>query len=116
VKPNVIRELLGTKTSTQFVADDAILFASGGCTVAGRQVARENNVRIIGRTEIEEGIHRIGVAAFPALLNPDDKRCPKCGARMVLRENVAKPFWGCSTYPRCRGKIERVREAREYGD
>ena len=36
--------------------------------------------------------------------------CPKCGAGMVLREAkrgsyVGNTFWGCSTYPKCRGII-----------
>lgn len=50
----------------------------------------------------------IGIDRFPELTNPDDKRCPKCGAVMVLRDIVETPFWGCSTYPRCRGTIERA--------
>ncbi|MGH8514908.1 MAG: topoisomerase DNA-binding C4 zinc finger domain-containing protein [Gammaproteobacteria bacterium] len=34
--------------------------------------------------------------------------CPRCGAPMVQRvakqgSNAGKPFWGCSTFPRCRG-------------
>lgn len=40
--------------------------------------------------------------------------CPKCGAAMVLREvkkgeNAGKQFWGCVSYPKCRG-------VREYTD
>ena len=40
----------------------------------------------------------------------DDKVCPKCGAGMILREakrgaNAGNTFWGCSTYPKCRGII-----------
>lgn len=34
--------------------------------------------------------------------------CPRCGAAMELRKarqgtNAGKAFWGCSTYPKCRG-------------
>ena len=34
--------------------------------------------------------------------------CPRCGAAMALRTarqgaNAGNGFWGCSTYPRCRG-------------
>lgn len=31
--------------------------------------------------------------------------CPRCGARMVERTNHATglAFWGCPSYPRCRG-------------
>lgn len=36
--------------------------------------------------------------------------CPKCGSSMVMREtkkgeNKGKKFWGCSSFPRCRGII-----------
>jgi len=34
--------------------------------------------------------------------------CPKCGSAMVLRKvskgaNIGNEFWGCSTFPKCRG-------------
>jgi ssDNA-binding Zn-finger/Zn-ribbon topoisomerase 1 len=33
--------------------------------------------------------------------------CPECGARMSLRrpkpDQSWEPFWGCSTFPECRG-------------
>lgn len=37
-----------------------------------------------------------------------DMRCPSCGATMVKRtakrgSNAGNTFWGCSTYPTCRG-------------
>jgi len=36
--------------------------------------------------------------------------CPKCGSTMVLREtkkggNAGKPFWGCSSFPKCRAVV-----------
>ncbi|MBX3062926.1 MAG: DUF2726 domain-containing protein [Anaerolineae bacterium] len=36
--------------------------------------------------------------------------CPKCGSKMVLRtatqgERKGEPFYGCSTYPQCRGIV-----------
>ena len=36
--------------------------------------------------------------------------CPKCGSAMVQREakrgaNAGNTFWGCSTYPKCRGVV-----------
>lgn len=38
-------------------------------------------------------------------------RCPKCGQLMVLRTAKAGPnpgrsFWGCSSYPRCKGVVQ----------
>jgi restriction system protein len=37
--------------------------------------------------------------------------CPKCGKAMVLRmvkngKNAGKQFWGCSSYPDCKGLLE----------
>ena len=36
--------------------------------------------------------------------------CPRCGAAMALRTarqgaNAGNTFWGCSTYPKCRGTV-----------
>jgi restriction system protein len=36
-----------------------------------------------------------------------DRKCPRCGNRMVLRtakqgQNAGGKFWGCSTFPKCR--------------
>jgi hypothetical protein len=108
IRPKIIRELLGTKTSAQFTADEAILFTLSECTEAALKCAGENNVTIYDAGTIEAAIERLGIERFPELTNPDNKRCPKCGAPMVLRDKMETPFWGCSTYPRCYGKIERA--------
>ncbi len=56
-------------------------------------------------------------SAAPASLQPPSPtpsngapRCPKCGSEMILRTaksgvNAGKRFWGCSTYPSCRGML-----------
>ena len=33
--------------------------------------------------------------------------CPRCGSEMVRRTNrsTGLPFWGCSTYPKCKGTL-----------
>lgn len=108
VQPKIIRELLGTKTSAQFTADEAILFTLSDCTEAALACARENNVTVYDSGAIKAAIERLGGTHFPELTNPDSKRCPKCGSAMVLRDKVETPFWGCSTFPRCRGTIERA--------
>jgi len=40
----------------------------------------------------------------------NSKPCPKCGSSMILRttkkgDNVGKKFWGCSSFPKCRGIV-----------
>lgn len=63
---------------------------------------------------------KFGLAAFAAP-KPADKlegatnssgapKCPKCGNEMVNRRalkgtNAGNSFWGCSTYPKCRGVL-----------
>lgn len=32
--------------------------------------------------------------------------CPNCGAQMVLRSGSNGKFWGCSTYPQCKGTVD----------
>jgi micrococcal nuclease len=40
-----------------------------------------------------------------ALCDKDLRKCPRCGATMVKRAHrrTGTKFWGCSTYPKCRG-------------
>lgn len=44
---------------------------------------------------------------------PSDPTCPKCGAAMIRRARGSdgSPFWGCSTFPTCRGARELVTPA-----
>jgi len=42
---------------------------------------------------------------------PTSPSCPRCGASMVLRTakrgtNAGGQFWGCSSFPKCRGIVE----------
>ncbi len=107
VPPKVMRELLGTKVSSGFAADSAMLFALQ-CSAEARQFAKENDITVYEEAETVGFIERIGVESFPELMDPDDKACPKCGAMMVRREGARGAFWGCSQFgvTRCRGKIE----------
>ncbi len=43
--------------------------------------------------------------------SPTTPPCPKCGGKMVLRtakkgKNAGKEFWGCATFPTCRGVVQ----------
>ena len=48
-----------------------------------------------------------------------DVKCPKCGSETSIRisikgPNVGSPFYVCSRYPECKGRISvRKQEARE---
>lgn len=107
VAPKVMRELLGTKVSSGFTADSAMLFALQ-CSPDARQFARDNGMTVYEEPEIIGFIEQMGADNFPELTNPDQKECPKCGAVMVRRESARGAFWGCSQFgvSKCRGKIE----------
>lgn len=105
VDVKVVRELLGAQNSLEFCADESMLFTLGACTQATREFAELNHIEIFGADYLRGRIAGIGMDAFPELMNPEIKFCPRCGASMVWRANVRNPFWGCSKYPRCRGII-----------
>lgn len=43
------------------------------------------------------------VAYVPPLAPP---KCPRCGAAMALRTGPRGEFYGCSSYPTCRGIVD----------
>jgi len=105
VQVKVVRELLGTKASAGFAAHEAVLFTSSTCTDDASRFARGNKITVFDGGAVIRLVEEIGVERFPELVDPNRKFCPKCDAPMVRRE-TARPFWGCSTFPRCRGTIE----------
>ena len=58
------------------------------------------------RTHVSRLQAKHGPVAVEALA----PNCPKCSQKMVLRtrRNAAGKFWGCSSYPKCRGIREAV--------
>ncbi len=44
--------------------------------------------------------------AFKSGATVKDPMCPSCSSSMVMRSGRHGTFWGCATYPKCRGKRE----------
>jgi restriction system protein len=89
--------------TTTFTAD-AIAFAAG------------KPIELVGSTALMKMIRGVqtsgNIAAHPSFSpnEPDQMAptCPRCGSKMVMREakrgaNAGQRFWGCSSYPACRG-------------
>jgi restriction system protein len=119
---SVVRELYGVMTATG--AARGIVVTSGRFTDDAAAFAKQTSIDLLDGAAlaalIEEGraskvAGRAGAAASPAPASastdtsaeasPD---CPACGAPMTQRvakrgANEGRAFWGCSTYPRCRG-------------
>jgi DNA topoisomerase-1 len=39
----------------------------------------------------------------PIVVDPNAPTCPKCGSPMIKRSGPRGEFWGCSTFPKCKG-------------
>ncbi|HTP11382.1 MAG TPA: type I DNA topoisomerase, partial [Anaerolineae bacterium] len=39
----------------------------------------------------------------PIVADPNAPTCPKCGSPMIKRTGPRGEFWGCSTFPKCKG-------------
>nr|WP_229422167.1 restriction endonuclease [Massilia aquatica] len=115
-----VRELYGVMTAESAVGGfvvasgdftpDALSFAQGR---AIKLVDTSEMLRMVAETRKEDSSE----LAHPGLNQPlpqtaeVSRRCPKCRAPMVLRSSKkvgadGNAFWGCSTFPGCRGVLK----------
>ncbi|WP_175597083.1 restriction endonuclease [Peristeroidobacter soli] len=118
VKP--LRELQGVIAAGG--AAGGFFVASGAYTNEAHDFARQCPIELIDGRALVEMIAATRAPApasskeaIPATrtepvirMTPDDPRCPACGGAMVQRKasrgtRAGQPFWGCRSYPRCRG-------------
>lgn len=107
-----VRELLGVVVSER--ADKGVVVTSGHFTRETKTFARRNpQIELLDGPGLAELIRGVRVGSRETSLaspTPADGAvgCPVCGAQMILRtarkgQNVGSQFWGCSTYPACKG-------------
>jgi restriction system protein len=115
---SVVRELKGVIAAQE--AEGGYVITGGHFTREAEVFARKCGIELIDGLTLERMIllvtaTRGAMEAKPENGAPENPKCPMCGAAM--QEKVAgqgafkdQPFWSCSTYPKCRGKvhIERV--------
>jgi hypothetical protein len=107
LQEKVVREMLGSMTHFQ-VAQGAIYTLKGG-TEPARRFAAEHQIILVNGDELaHRAASQLSSDQLEALLNSKVHHCPKCEAPMVWRTGDFTPFWGCSTYPRCRGKLNHA--------
>ena len=60
----------------------------------------------LGSEKVDAHVENLKKRHSPVRMG-DDPLCPLCGSRMVLRRRRSdgNPFYGCSTYPKCRGIV-----------
>lgn len=115
VDVKVVRELYGVMAARG--AAGGFVITSGTFTADAGGFAEGRNVRLIDGARLHALIQQgkianaMGETPTAARVTPVEEavpRCPKCAASMVRRTakngvNAGSQFWGCSTYPACRG-------------
>jgi len=73
---------------------------------------RQHVNHLRSRTATSNPVPPATARTAPAPMTPHRPiQCPKCGSDMVLRtarkgQNAGNQFWGCATYPACRGVVK----------
>lgn len=114
VSVSVVRELYGVMAAQG--AAGGFVVTSGVFTAEARSFVEGHNIELIDGPALKKMVDAVHssiaqraagkpVAAPAARAEP---ACPRCGSSMVKRvakqgANAGKTFWGCSTYPQCRG-------------
>src|SRR5690606_29019698 len=116
----VVRELYGLMTAEN--AGAAKLITTSTFTREANAFAAGKPIEMIGGHDLLELVRTVqprnGDDIDAPLDNEDEAvgtasttpACPKCGQAMVLRtarrgRNEGQHFWGCSSYPKCRGTL-----------
>lgn len=111
----IIRELYGLLVDQK--ANEAILVTSGKFTREAEAFAKGKPLQLVDGDTLSRlvaGLQKGGAqrSAPTQAVTQDESvpTCPKCGAPMVLRtakrgKNVGQSFYGCSSYPKCRGTM-----------
>lgn len=107
----------GKAFSTPFIKTfglwmSVVLFALGPVVVGWKAFERGFDSLIRAALGLGDRRRRSGKrsGAVTEMLSGAPPACPICGSSVVLREarrgpNAGSHFWGCSTYPTCRGTL-----------
>jgi restriction system protein len=107
-----VRELLGVITAEG--ADRGILMATSGFTDDARAFAADQPIELLDGNDLARLAREVKQPAHafePTTTAPaGGPACPVCAQPMVLRTArrgrfAGSAFWGCSSYPACRGTL-----------
>ena len=106
VSVKVVRELFGVVSADG--ATGGILISSGTYTQEAKEFAKANGIKLVDGDQLMRLIAEVQRIPKVVANAEDGVLCPVCGARMVLRTarkgaKAGSQFWGCSSYPGCRG-------------
>ena len=116
VSVNVVRELYGVMAAQ--AAAGGFVVTSGVFTADARSFAQGRNIELIDGTALKKIVDAVQASKKPEVISPSPQAteptvavkpaCPRCGSAMVKRvakqgANAGNAFWGCASYPQCRG-------------
>ncbi len=106
----IVRELYGVVAAQG--ATGGIVISSGRFTQEAKDFAAGKQLELVDGSGLVRMITEVKNTQKPegkkVVEQLGDDKCPLCGSHMVLREakkgpNAGSKFWGCSTYPKCKG-------------
>lgn len=105
VGESVVRQMLGSMTD--FGVRLRAIYSIKQWTQPAAEFARKHDIQMVDGAQLaERALAKLTPGMLDQILNNDTHHCPKCESPMIYRTGSFKPFWGCSTYPRCRGTIK----------
>lgn len=108
IKPKTVREMVGTMAINQ--ASKGAIYTIKGTTKAAQELAVQQGILIAeGYSLAARALSQLTKEQLDRILNTNRHHCPKCEAEMIWRRGLRfEPFWGCSRYPKCRGKLKHT--------
>lgn len=107
----IVRELLGVMASRGAVG--GFVVTAGEYTKEAKAFAEGRNIELIAGATLDRWLRQTidkGTTKDVVVTEEETPRCPKCSEKMVKRvakkgPAAGKKFWGCSSYPKCRGTL-----------
>jgi hypothetical protein len=105
IQLKVVNEMLGSMT--HFGVTAGAIHTLTGWTGPAAEYAAEHRISLCNEIDLA-GRARANLSddELAQWLLDKTHHCPKCEAPMVWRTGNFPSFWGCSTFPRCRGVIK----------
>jgi restriction system protein len=103
---DVVRELYGVMAAKG--ATGGFVVTSGTFTDDAKAFASDQNIMLLDGKALHELIRGINVPTSKPAQTTATPTCPVCQSAMIKRTakrgaNVGNEFWGCSSYPACKG-------------
>jgi len=105
VKENSVRAMVGSLP--HFEVTRGTIYTLNGWTQHAADFAAGHAITLVDGEELaQRAVARLTPKQLDEVLNLAAHHCPKCEAPMVWREGNFHSYWGCSTFPRCRGTLK----------